>query len=149
MKKYIYQIALCLVICLSAHLSGVELLYNNDFEIGIPEDDAPSTFVCKWWRRALWSEENYNSWLSDGTYNWVLGTTNQALVYKWGSTSIYQDFEAKPEENYEFSFEYLNPSDTNNRWQARIQVEWYDASYVKIGGIVTVVEANNLVGPFK
>ncbi len=120
-----------------------ELLLNGDLEIGVPTDDKAPTFECKWWRRQLSSDTAWNAWLTDDTYHTEVGTTNQAFLYSWGVAYTFQYFGALAGEDYSFSVENYNGGDTNNRWQARIQVEWYDATDTLIGIVVTIAEENN------
>lgn len=56
---------------------GAELLNNGDFEIGKPEDDKPPSFNCKAWRRQLWRETAFNSWLTDGVHDWQRAMGNR------------------------------------------------------------------------
>ena len=127
--------------------NGAELLINGDFSLGAPQDDKPSTFEAKGWRRLLWEPTAWNSWLTDGTRDHSVGKGNQALEFRWGATSICQYFSAKAGETYTFSVDVLNPSNPDNRWQPRIQVEWLNVSGKTIGDPVTVAEAENATSP--
>ena len=138
MRKKVLFIFL-LSIMVSGWAMADELLMNGDFQIGVPEDDKPASFECKWWRRELWADDAWNSWLTDDTFDWQVGAGNQALQYRWGATSIYQHFSAAPGESYTFSVDFYNAGDADNRWQPRIQVEWFDASDTRIGSTITVV----------
>ncbi|MCP4786688.1 MAG: hypothetical protein GY903_29735 [Fuerstiella sp.] len=126
---------------------GEELLVNGDFEIGTPEEDKPDTFVCSAWRRLLWKETLPNCWLTNGKLDRPVGNDNQALEYRWGSSSICQYFSATGAETYQFSVGYLNPGRPDSRWQPRIQVEWRAADNSIIGQLVTVAEADYDTAP--
>ena len=129
--------------------SGEELLINGDFEIGEPEDDKSASFVCKGWRRLLWKEDMWNSWLTNGERDRQVGNDNQALEYRWGATSVCQYFSASAGETYQFSVGYLNPGRPDSRWQPRIQVQWRAADNTIIGQLVTVAEADYATAPAK
>ena len=105
-----------------------ELLSNGDLQLGTPTEDKSDSFTCKWWRRQLYSETAWNAWLTDNSYHWPIGADNQAFQYSWSSAFTFQYFSALEGENYAFSIENFNSGDSNNRWNAQIQVEWYDAS---------------------
>ena len=141
--------SLLLTTILTCPSHGEELLINRDFEIGTPEMDKPPVFNCKGWRRELWAENEYNAWLTDGSLDREIGKNNQALQFRWGATSIYQYFSALPGENYSFSVAFYNAGTADNRWQPRIQAEWFDASGRRISETVTVAEANNAAAPVK
>lgn len=141
MMKHILP-ALYLAATLLCCSYGDELLLNGDFQIGVPEDDKPASFESKWWRRELWADDALNCWLTDGTLDWKIGAGNQALQFRWGACSIVQPFRAAPGSNYVFSIDFFNAGTTDNRWQPRIQVEWFDATDTRIGGTVTVAEAD-------
>jgi len=148
MTKYILH-ALLLITMLAGFSYGEELLLNGDFQIGVPEEDKPASFECKWWRRELWADDAWNSWLTDGTLDGQIGAGNQALQYRWGATSIYQHFSAAPGETYFFSVDFYNAGDADNRWQPRMQVEWFDSSDNRIGGTITTAEADVPNDPIK
>jgi sialate O-acetylesterase len=137
------------VFVLSARSFGAELLLNGDFQIGVPQDDRPASFECKWWRRELWADDAWNSWLTDGSLDWQVGAGNQALQYRWGATSIYQHFSAAAGGTYTFAVDFYNAGTADNRWQPRIQVEWFDAADARIGGTVTAAEADIPNDPVK
>ncbi len=143
------SISLAAGYCVAQAQDPVELLVNGDFEIGTPEYDKPASFVCKGWRRLLWKESEFNSWLTCGKRDWQVGKGNQALEYRWGATSICQFFSARSGETYQFSIDYLNPGSHDSRWQPRIQVEWLDAHDKAIGPVSTVAEADYATAPVK
>ena len=138
-----------MLLCALGHVSGAELLTNGDFEVGRPESDKSASFNCKGWRRQLWRETAFNSWLTDGARDRQVGAGNKALEFRWGATSVYQYFSAAAGESYSFAVDCFNPGSTANRWQPRIQVAWHNAAGKQIGGIATIVEADNTTAPVR
>ncbi len=149
MNQKIYSVVLCGFLCLAGGVLGDELLVNGDFQSGTPTDDKSASFESKGWRRELWADDAWNSWLTDGTRDREIGKDNQALQFRWGATSVYQHFSASAKETYRFSVDFYNAGTSDSRWQPRIQVEWFDASGQRIGETITVAEADNAVDPAK
>ncbi len=142
MKKInLYLVIICALLSVAGNVFAKELLVNGDFEIGTPQDDKASSFAARGWRRQLWREGEYNAWLTDGNRDRQLGKENQALQYRWGACNIYQVFSAVEENDYNFSADFHGSS--KSCWQARIQVEWFNASDKPIGAIRTVAESDN------
>jgi len=148
-KPVTYSTILCALLSVSEPAAGSDLLTNGDFEIGQPEGDKAPSFNCKGWRRQIWRETAYNSWLTDGASDWQVGAGNKALEFRWGATSVYQYFSAAAGEKYSFAVSWFNPGTAVNRWQPRIQVAWHDAAGKQVGRTATVVEADNTTAPVK
>ena len=137
----LYWILVCVLLSAALGISAEELLVNGDFEIGVPEENKPPSFVAKGWRRQLWRKGQWNAWLTDGENRRYVGKDNQALQYRWGACHIYQVFSAAPGEDYNFSVDFH--VSTESRWQARIQVKWFNVSDKPVGRALTVAEADN------
>ncbi len=118
----------------------VELIYNGDLEMGTDHGVKSGLFECKWWHRRLNAEGNYTLWLAEDS-------GNQVFEYGWGASYMYQDFRAKAGESYQFSIDNYNSAGADNRWQAHVQVEWYDSAGTRIGNAVTVAEEDNDTSP--
>lgn len=142
MKK-LFWIFLISALFINDNVSADELLINGDFEIGTPARDRSSSFDCKYWRRIIEKENEFNSWLTNGDLaRNQIGANNKALNFRWQATSVFQYFTAVADEEYTFFVDYFIP--TNEcRWQPRIQVEWFNSSDVLIANIITVAEADN------
>ncbi len=112
------------------------LLLNGDFETGTPTSGGTATFDAPPWQRYV-NLENYNSWLTDDTFDPIIGTDNQALEFRWGVTTIYQDFTAIADRNYLFSCDSLQSSG-NTKHIPTMQVEWYDAASTVIGSTINL-----------
>ena len=126
-----------------------ERLINGDFEIGIPTIDKSPSFNCKGWRRQIWREGNFNSWLTDTKLDPRIGKDNQALQFRWGSTTIHQFFSARPQSNYKFGVDTLNTGDTESAWNPRISVQWFNSDYQAIDTPVVIDEADVTKSPIK
>lgn len=126
---------------------GAELLLNGDFEIGPAEEKEPKQFIAQGWRRQLWRPETRKSWLSNGVYDARIGKDNQALIFAWGATSIYQEFSAAAGNEYAFSIDHMMPDSARTRWESRVRVEWYNASGKRIGPEVIVAQADKAKTP--
>jgi hypothetical protein len=122
------------------------LLQNSDFETGTPTADRSTTFNASPW---VWYNHNgnNNAWLTDDTFDPIVGTDNQALEFRWGLTTIYQDFAAIADRTYLLSVDALNPGDASNGLTATLRVEWYDASSAIIGSTILIDESNNSTDP--
>jgi len=141
--KIIFWIILISALFINDNVRADELLENGDFEIGIAARDRSSSFHCKYWRRIIEKETEFNSWLTDGNLaRNQIGANNKALNFRWQATSVFQYFTAVAGQDYTFSVDYYIP--TNEcRWQPRIQVEWYNSSDVLIGDLITIAEVDN------
>ncbi|NQU85209.1 MAG: hypothetical protein HQ541_05565 [Mariniphaga sp.] len=142
--KNLFWIILLSALFINDNVSAGELLKNGDFEIGIAARDRSSSFHCKYWRRVIEKEKEFNSWLTDGTLaRNQIGANNKALNFRWQVSSVFQYFSAIANEEYTFSVDYYIPT-TECRWQPRIQVEWYNSSDVLIGDLITIAEVDNI-----
>ncbi len=135
-------VLLCVFLAAPGGAFATELLVNGDFEIGTAQDYKASSFAAKGWRRQLWRAGEWNAWLTDGSRTRQVGKGNKALRYRWGACHVYQVFSAAAGKQYNFAVDYYLAS-RECRWQARIQVEWINASDKPIGGIATVAEVIN------
>ena len=126
-----------------------ERLINGDFEIGIPTLDKSPSFNCKGWRRQIWREGNFNSWLTDAKLDPRIGRDNQALQFRWGATTIHQFFSARAQSNYKFGVDTLNAGDTKSAWDPRISVQWFNSDHQAIGNPVMIDEADVTKSPIK
>ena len=126
-----------------------ERLINGDFEIGIPTIDKSPSFNCKGWRRQIWREGNFNSWLTDAKLDPRIGRDNQALQFRWGATTIHQFFSARARSNYKFGVDTLNTGDIKSAWNPRISVQWFSSDYQAIGNPVVIDEADVTKSPIK
>ena len=123
-----------------------ELLQNGDFETGTPTSTGEATFFAPPWQRYV-NKEYYNSWLTDDSFDPILGSGNQAIEIRWGVTYVFQDFTALGGESYRLSVDVLNPTDANNKWMPQLQVEWYDAQNTPIGSAIVLDQADNATAP--
>jgi sialate O-acetylesterase len=126
-----------------------ERLINGDFEIGIPTIDKSPSFNCKGWRRQLWREGSFNSWLTDAKLDPRIGKDNQALRFRWGATTIYQFFSARAQGNYQFGVDTLNTGDIKSAWDPRISVQWFNSNHQAIGNPIVIDEADVTKSPIK
>jgi hypothetical protein len=127
---------------------GLNLLGNGGFESGTPGPENDPYFDPCFWHRSV--NQEFNIWLTDddSTYP-LLGADNQALAGDLRNVSVYQDFGAVAGEAYTFSVDYLNSTNANNRWQPRLEVEWYNTSGNMIGSTITVANADYATGPYQ
>jgi hypothetical protein len=122
------------------------ILINAGFETGTPTADKSSTFDASPWQRYV-NGANYNSWLTDDTFDPIIGDDNQALEFRWGVTFIYQDFTAIADRTYLFSVDVLNPGTTTNALTAQLTAEWYGASSNLLGTTILLDETDNATDP--
>ena len=120
----------------AAPSGGSELLVNGDFEIGTPTADLSALFDASPWQRYIINGNN-NSWVTDDTFDPVVGAGNQCVELRWGATYLYQSFAAIEGEDYTISCESLQLSG-NQRHVPTLQVEWYDSSNGLIGAPIDV-----------
>ena len=141
--KTLFWIFLLPVLFIGSNVCAEELLVNGDFEIGTPTRDRPSSFNCKYWRRIIEKENEFNSWLTnDSPSRSNIGAKNKVLNFRWQGTSVFQYFNSVAGEEYTFSVDYYIPG-PECRWQPRIQVEWYNALGESVGDIITIAEVDN------
>ncbi len=158
MKKTRHHVLICTLGILISTLvfTNVEMsaqtserLINGDFEIGIPTIDKSPSFNCKGWRRKMWREGNFNSWLTDAKLDPRIGSANQALQFRWGATTIHQFFSARAQSDYQFGVDTLNTGDIKSAWNPRISVQWYNSEHLPIGNPVVIDEADVTKSPIK
>ncbi len=125
---------------------SANILLNGDFETGTPTADRSATFDAPPWKWFNLNTNN-NSWLTDASFDPIIGSGNQALEFCWGGTYIYQDFPAMVGRTYLLSVDALNSGNATNGLAAQLQVEWYDATSTMIGSRILLDAANNSTDP--
>ncbi len=114
----------------------VDVISNGDFEIGTAvADKSGAGFDASPWERHLLS--NTNSWVTDDSFDPIVGTGNQCVEFAWGGTYIYQDFTAVAGKEYTFDCDSLQLSG-NTIYVPTLQVRWYDSSTNLIGSTLSV-----------
>lgn len=148
MKKMFMMLVLVQCLAIAPLVNASELLTNGGFEIGTPGYWRPATFDLEDWIRY----GDLNAWPCDGLIaaeggddnnmgvDGVITPSNMALKFRWAGTGVFQDFDASEGVSYNLSVDVYNSSIDGraNKWDAGLNVEWFDAANAKIGSTFIV-----------
>ncbi|MBK1791065.1 PKD domain-containing protein [Persicirhabdus sediminis] len=112
-------------------------LENCDFAGSTAGGYQDTNFDAGCWTRVKPDSAACNIWVTDSSYDPVIGEDNVAIKGRWHNCYVYQEFNASSGNSYNLAVDtMINRSDS--RWQPQLSVQWFDASGNELSEILTV-----------